>query len=110
MQKLKISTTLLSGVSQRSILGPILFNLFLNGLLATLKMSELYNFSDNNTILTASKNTSNLIQTLKKELETAVEWFNKKMIVNSDKFQVILPQKRNENNHVLRSTIRQLIR
>ena len=40
-------------------------------------MSELYNFADDDTISTASKNMmNNLIQTLEKELETEVEWFN----------------------------------
>ena len=83
--------TLLFGVPQRSILGPILFNLFLNDLL--------YNFADDNTISTASKNMSNLIQTLEKESETAVDWFNQnKMIVNPEKFQAMLLEKRNENN------------
>ena len=36
---------------------------------------------------------------LEKESETAVEWFDQnKMIVNPDKFQVMLLEKRNENN------------
>ena len=92
--------TLLSEVvSQGSILSPIFFNLLLNDLLATLKMSELYNFVDHNTISTGSKNMSNLIQTLEKEEERAVGWFSQnKMIVNPDKFQAMLLEKRNGNN------------
>ena len=96
--------SLLSGERQGSILGPILLNLFLNDLLATLKMSKLYNFADDNTISTVSKNMNNLIQTSEKESETEVEWFNQnKMIVNPDKFQAII-------NYDLRSIIRQLKR
>ena len=38
---------------------------------------------------------SNLIQTLEKELETEVEWFNQnKMIVNPEKFQAMLLEKK----------------
>ena len=92
--------TWLSGVVQQgSILSSIFFNLLLNDLLATLKMSELYNFVDHNTISTGSKNMSNLIQTLEKEEKRAVGWFSQnKMIVNPDKFQAMLLEKRNGNN------------
>ena len=63
-------------------------------------MSELYNFADDDTISTASKNMmNNLIQTLEKELETEVEWFNQnKTTVNPHKFQDMLLEKRNKNN------------
>ena len=103
---------MLSGVPQGCILGPIFFILFLNDLLATLKMAELYNFADYNTISIASKNMSNLIQTLEKQSETAVEWLNQnKMIVNPNKFQAMLLEKETKiTNNVLRSINRQLNR
>ena len=42
---------------------------------------------------------TNLIHTLEKESERAVKWLKQnKMIVNPDKFQAMLLEKRNENN------------
>ena len=75
-------------------------------------MAELYNFADDNTISIASKNMSNLIQTLEKQSEAAVEWLNQnKMIVNPNKFQAMLLEKETKiTNNVLRSINRQLKR
>ena len=76
-----------------SILGPILFNIFLNDLLEVLKTSDFYNFADGNTVSVASKKRDTSLETLKNESESAASWFkNNNMIVNPDKFQLMVLQ------------------
>ena len=82
---------LVSGVPQGSILGSILFNLFINNLFLFIDKANLFNFADDNTIYAISKDITSLLEILKSEWQVEINWFETNhLFAKPDKFQAIV--------------------
>ena len=67
---------LYKGVPQGSILGPVIFNIFLNDIFYFVTNCDLYNYADDNTLSNASSNIIEIKQVLETNSSILVEWFS----------------------------------
>ena len=92
------------GVPQGSILGPLLFNLFINDLFLFIERTNICNFADDNTVYSCQNDLKTILEDLRYDMVTLLRWFKENsMKVNLNKFQFMIiaktPRQPIQDNH-----------
>ena len=82
---------LTKGVPQGSILGPFLFNVFINDLFLFIENCKLHNYADDNSLMYSSPDLDCIFTNLQIDCKNAIDWFTVNcMKANPSKFQFMV--------------------
>lgn len=103
-QRTKVNNTLSEwcnvffGVPQGSILGPLLFNIYINDIFLFVDKCNIANYADDTTPYTVDSTMKGLLNSLEKDINTLIKWFRINYLkLNGDKCQLLIS---NHNNGI----------
>ena len=79
------------GVPQGSVLGPLLFNIFLNNLFFLVKETEIRKYADDTTIYVCGQELEHIVSRLENDAQSMSQWFfDNSMKLNPDKCLLLI--------------------
>ena len=99
-QRIKVGSSfsewleIILGIPQGSIVGPILFNVFINDLLLFINETDICSFADDTTLYACGKELDTISFKLEIETKRAMKWLkDNEMVANPSKFQLMFLSK-----------------
>ena len=104
LQRVKVNasysswTQLLLGVPQGSVLGPLLFNIYINDLFLFITGCHVCNYADDTTLHASGPSLEEVLETLEQQSSLVLEWFRSNyMKLNEDKCYMIVSGTKHEH-------------